>query len=118
MKRSQRWSRESDGTTSKRVSPTGPLRRRRAQRHLDSLAQHPTRDFSPTVAVAHVRVLGESADAPDDAVSGSGMPTCTRQESESPAIPVPPGGDVRIVSHQLGVQLHAVPIDEPLASSL
>jgi hypothetical protein len=101
-----------------RKSPARPLRRRRAQRHLDSLAQHPARDLSPTVAVAHVRVLGESASALDDASTGSHMPTHTGHEGESRAIPAPPGGEVRIVSHQLGAQLRAVPIDEPLASSL
>ena len=125
MKRSQRWSRDSDGGTRGGKSPTGPLQRRRAQRHLDGLAQHPTRDLSPTVAVAHVRVLGESTTAvacapasePDETGDGSRMPTHMGREVESLAIPAPPGGEVRIVSHQLGTQLRAVPIDEPLASS-
>lgn len=118
MKRSERWARDSDGGTSNRKSPTGPLRRRRAQRHLDSLAQHPARDLSPTVAVAHVRVLGEPASAPDDTSNGVRTPPPAGSEVENMALPTPSGGDVRIVSHQLGDQLRAVPIDEPLASSV
>ncbi len=135
VKRSERWARDSDGATSNRKSSAGPLRRRRAQRHLDSLAQHPARELSPTAAVAHVRVLGEPVgEAPNGSANGSPaaasrVTTDTGREDrdddvrhvrepESLAISAPSGGDVRIVSHQLGVQLRPVPIDEPLASFL
>jgi hypothetical protein len=39
-------------------------------------------------------------------------------EVEGLTIAAPPGVEIRIVSHELGAQLRAVPIDEPLASSL
>jgi hypothetical protein len=135
MKRSERWTRDSEAGASNRKAPPGPLQRRRAQRHLDSLAQHPTPDLSPTVAVAHVRVIGESTEpteptepteftgstestgVPDGMSRRSRIPN-TGHDVESLAISAPPGVEVRIVSHQLGAQLRAVPIDEPLASSL
>jgi hypothetical protein len=113
MKRSQRWSVDSDEGPGSRTSPTGPFRRRRALRHLDGLAQHPARELSP--AVAHVRVIGGSDG--DDTSDRSGLATLAQPEGASTAVPVPPR-DVRIVSDQLGDQLSAVPIDEPRRASL
>jgi hypothetical protein len=115
MKRSQRWSVDSDEGPGSRKSPTGPFRRRRALRRLDSLAQHPARELSP--AVAHVRVIGGSDSADSDITDQSGLVTPAQPEGASRAVPAPPR-DVRIVTDQLGDQLFAVPIDEPLRASL
>jgi hypothetical protein len=122
MKRSQRWSADSDEGPGNRVSPTGPFRRRRALRHLDSLAQHPVRELNP--AVAHVRVIGD-ADR-DDSRHRPGALTRPLREVGSTVVPspvplspvpTPAGEDIRIVRAQPGEQLHAVPIDEPLGAS-
>jgi hypothetical protein len=119
MKRSQRWSVDSDEGPGSRKSPTGPFRRRRALRRLDSLAQHPARELSP--AVAHVRVIGgsDSDDTSDtsDTSDRSGPAALAQPEGASTEVPSP-RRDVRIVSDQLGDQLYAVPIDEPLRASL
>lgn len=113
MKRSQRWSQASDEGPGHRVSPTGPLRRRRALRHLDSLAQHPAREPSPDAAVAHVRVIGEA-----------GVPTTAgRNGSSTPARAILPAQDDEIVgrageeAQNASDRLRAVPIDEPLGES-
>jgi hypothetical protein len=66
MKRAQRWSLASEDGPGHRRSPTGPFRRRRELRHLDTLAQHPAPELSLHAAVAHVRVIGESGSTPDD----------------------------------------------------
>jgi len=113
MKRSQRWSVDSDEGPGSRMSPKGPFRRRRALRHLDSLAQHPAHELDP--AVAHVRVLGGSDS--DSTSERSRTVTRAQRDVGSTAAPMPSGGDVRIVSDQLGEQLHAVPIDETLRAS-
>lgn len=123
MKRSQRWSVDSDEGPGNRMSPTGPFRRRRALRHLDSLAQHPVRELNP--AVAHVRVIGDS-DRADSCHGPGAAPLAPREVGSTvvppPAVPTSPvptpsGEDVRIVGAPLGEQLSAVPIDEPLGAS-
>ncbi len=70
MKRSQRWSLDSEEGPGHRRSQAGPFRRRRALRHLDSLAQHPARELSETVGVAHVRVIGDSEGQPSPLRNG------------------------------------------------
>ncbi len=60
MKRARRWSVDSDDGPGHRMSQLGPLRRRRDLRDLDSLAQHPARQLSDEVGVAHVRVIGDA----------------------------------------------------------
>jgi hypothetical protein len=62
-----------------------------------------------------VRVIGGSDS--DDASARPGLATLAQPEGGSTAVPAPQR-DVRIVSDQLGDQLYAVPIDEPLRASL
>jgi hypothetical protein len=109
MRRAQRWSQASDEGPGHRASPTGPFRRRRALRHLDSLAQHPARDLSPDAAVAHVRVLGETSEPPVAARNGASV--------------LLPTGDTSVErvadeARNASDRLRAVPIDEPLGGSL
>ena len=114
MKRPQRWSLASEEGPGHRISPTRPFRRRRALRHLDSLAQHPAPELSPHAAVAHVRVIGEPARMSDDRHNQS--PTQLRNvlEGETAALREPATEDSRLASDRL----HAVPIDQPLGASL
>ncbi len=108
MKRAQRWSVDSEEGPGHRRSQAGPFRRRRALRHLDSLAQHPARELSETVGVAHVRVIGEgSAPAP---VS---VPLAALVETDQEG-PGPIGQRGRNASDRF----YAVPIDEELGVSL
>jgi hypothetical protein len=114
MKRSQRWSQASDEGPGHRVSPTGPFRRRRALRHLDSLAQHPARELSPDAAVAHVRVIGETGEPARDARNESSMPERATYPAPDDGVAGRGGEEGRNASGRL----HAVPIDEPLGGSL
>jgi hypothetical protein len=93
MKRQQRWSQASDEGPGHRASPSGPFRRRRAMRHLDSLALHPAPELSSDAAVAHVRVIGEA---------GPTVPERTI---------VPAQDDTTVNASD---RLRAVPINEPL----
>jgi hypothetical protein len=113
MKRSQRWSLASEEGPGHRLSPTGPFRRRRALRHLDILAQHPTREPSPNAAVAHVRVIGEPDNRADGGRDDPAVPIPPVLEVESAVSPVSAREDPRPASQGL----HAVPIDESLGMS-
>jgi hypothetical protein len=114
MKRAQRWSLASEEGPGHRKSPTGPFRRRRALRHLDSLAQHPAPELSPHAAVAHVRVLGEPGSVPEQRHDQSPRQLLSVLAGETAAVREPSGEESRFTSDRL----HAVPIDEPLGDSL
>jgi hypothetical protein len=114
MKRAQRWSSASEEGPGHRKSPTGPFRRRRALRHLDSLAQHPAPELSPHAAVAHVRVLGEPGGGPDGRHDPSPRQLRSVLAGEATSVREPSGDESRLASDRL----HAVPIDEPLGVSL
>jgi hypothetical protein len=91
------------------------LRRRRALRELDSLAQHPARQLSPEAAVAHVRVIGDEDPVPVGVGSGWLTPTRaigenTDGETDSGQMPAEAGN--------ASDRLFAVPIDQPLGASL
>jgi hypothetical protein len=111
MKRARKWS--ADNKTGERHvdEQGGPLRRRKALRHLDSLAQDPERELNPAAAVAHVRVLGDP-----DGVAG-GPRVVPRQTTglisavEDREGPRGQDGEGRIHGHRV----QAVPIDQPFA---
>jgi len=114
MKRAQRWSLASEEGPGHRVSPSGPFRRRRALREVDSLAQHPAREPSPD-AVAHVRVIGDE----------DGMPVGLSNPSSIPARPIGEGkaretdtGPVGTEPMNASDRLYAVPIEQPLGVEL
>jgi hypothetical protein len=111
MKRQARWS-VPKKEERQSASEGGPLRRRRALRHLDSLALDPGRELNPAAAVPHVRVLGESGPSHDRPV---GAPVVARRITLDRA-PATEGDEpdttVRVPEHRL----HAVPIDQPLHS--
>ena len=109
MKRARKWSAENKAGERHGDEPGGPLRRRKALRHLDSLALDPERELNPAAATAHVRVLGESDGAP-----GGPRPVPRRtpgRDFEGGDVAVPAGHDVegRLPGHRV----QAVPIDQP-----
>jgi hypothetical protein len=114
MKRAQRWSLASKEGPGHRKSPTGPFRRRRALRHLDSLAQHPAPDLSPHAAVAHVRVLGDPDSLSDERHERSPSQLQSVLAGETTSVREPSGEAPRLASDGL----HAAPIVEPLGVSL
>jgi hypothetical protein len=71
MKRSQRWSVDREEGPGHRRSQAGPFRRHRALRQLDSLAQHPARELSEAVGVAHVRVIDDADGRPSPLQDGA-----------------------------------------------
>jgi hypothetical protein len=95
------------------MSSGGPFRRRRAWRHLDSLAHAPEREPRPGAAAAHVRLITETGtsrpvrDAEPKAASGVAAEDAASFAATEPAGAVGPA-DQRV---------HAVPIDQPFASS-
>ncbi len=109
MKRGERWSATRKDDDGHPGSEGGPLRRRRALRHLDSLALDPGREPNPATATAHVRVIGE-ADGPDGRPRL--VPRAGRRAHEG-APPVKDEDGVEEV-HAARARVQAVPIDQPL----
>jgi hypothetical protein len=120
MKRSQRWSVDSEEGPGHRRSPAGPFRRRRALRHLDSLAQHPARALSEAVGVAHVRVIGEPDGRPSAPQNGAppapvtlSIPAATLLDERADG-----AGPDDERAWNASDRFHAVPIDEEFGVSL
>ena len=113
MKRARKWSADNKSAERHLDEQSGPLRRRKALRHLDSLALAPERELNPAAATAHVRVLGE----PEGVTGGprvvprrtSGQIT----EAEDESVPEGRDGERRLHGHRV----LAVPIDQPLSDS-
>jgi hypothetical protein len=107
MKRARKWSADKRAGEGHAAEPGGPLRRRRALRQLDILAQDPEREPSPAAATAHVRVIG------DPVVPRVAAPNATdripRRGGSAGEGPVVEGDGA-------GSRVHAVPIDQPLAA--
>jgi hypothetical protein len=109
MKRARKWSADNKPVERHADEQSGPLRRRKALRHLDSLALDPERELNPAAAVAHVRVLGEP-----DGVSGGprvvprGTSGLVAQDEDGQG---PGGQDAENRLH--GHRVQAVPIDQP-----
>jgi hypothetical protein len=108
MKRGQRWSAAKKGGDSHLDSDGGPLRRRKALRHLDSLALDPQRDLSP--AAAHVRVLGELG-GPTDGPSPVLRPA---HQANGDAPLTADAADEARQAHEVGARVQPVPIEQPL----
>jgi hypothetical protein len=109
MKRGQRWSAAKKGGDSHLDS--GPLRRRKALRHLDSLALDPQRDLSP--AAAHVRVLGDPTEGPSRAArpahqANGGAPMAADEADEADE------ADQARQVREVGARVQPVPIEQPL----
>jgi hypothetical protein len=109
MKRGERWSATRKDDDGHPGSERGPLRRRRALRHLDSLALDPGREPNPATATAHVRVIGE-ADGPDGRPRL--VPRPGRREHEGAPPAKAEDGVEEVQAARTRVQ--AVPIDQPL----
>jgi hypothetical protein len=108
MKRARKWSAEKSAGEGRAAEQGGPLRRRRALRQLDVLALDPERELSPSVAIAHVRVIGEPAVPRVAAHNGTDS---VRRESGSAREESGADGD------PAGRRVHAVPIDQPFDAS-
>jgi hypothetical protein len=107
MKRARKWSADSKAGERPAGEPDGPLRRRKALRHLDSLALDPEREPSPAAATAHVRVIGEAGGVPGGPrVVPRG--TAARVTEDDEADPGEPAAR-RLHGHRV----QAVPIDQP-----
>jgi hypothetical protein len=114
MKRARKWS--ADNKVERQAGePGGPLRRRRALRHLDSLALDPERELSPAAATAHVRVIGGPGSVPG-APDGPDGPRVAAPASTGR---VPEVEEVAALGAQEAEgrphaqRVHAVPIDQP-----
>lgn len=109
MKRARKWSADSRAGEGQAGAPGGPLRRRRALRHLDSLALDPERAPSPAAATAHVRVIGEPGNPLGEPNVVPRAPTGPVLKAENAPGPMEPGVEAEPVMHRV----HAVPIDQP-----
>ncbi len=111
MKRARKWSADTRAGEVHPGEPGGPLRRRKALRHLDSLALDPEREPSPAAAVAHVRVIGD----PEDVAGGLRPRAVAGRVPEVDDVPGPAAqdSDGRPPAHRV----HAVPIDQPFGDS-
>jgi hypothetical protein len=109
MKRARKWSADNKAGERHAGEPDGPLRRRKALRHLDSLALDPEREPSPAAATAHVRVIGE----PDGVPGGPRVvpPATAGRVGEAEEVPGPGGQESE--GRQHGHRVQAVPIDQP-----
>lgn len=83
-------------------SPGGPLRRRRAKRQLEKLAEESEREVSPGVARGHVRLIEDQIAVGDGEVD--------EQEPEAPTEP-------SVEGRPHGFHVRPVPIDQPLSDS-
>jgi hypothetical protein len=121
MKRARKWS--ADNKVERHAGePGGPLRRRKALRHLDSLALDPERELSP--AAAHVRVIGGPGSVQDGS-DGREEP----EASVGPRVVAAPASTGRVpeAADAAGAgtpdaeerpqaqRVHAVPIDQPFS---
>jgi hypothetical protein len=109
MKRARKWSADNKAGERHVDEASGPLRRRKALRHLDSLALDPERELNPSAATAHVRVLGES-----DGVSGGPRPVprgTAGKDSQGEAVP-DSDSDSASAGRLHGHRVLAVPIDQ------
>jgi hypothetical protein len=84
------------------ASPGGPLRRRRAKRQLEQLAEESEREVSPGAAKGHVRVIEEQTALKDREIE--------QQESDAPA-------ELSAESRPHGFHVRPVPIDQPLSEA-
>jgi hypothetical protein len=84
------------------TSPGGPLRRRRAKRQLEQLAEASEREVSPGAAKGHVRVI-EDQTAVRDRES-------EEQEPDAPA-------EQSVECRPRGFHVRPVPIDEPFSET-
>ena len=85
-------------------SPGGPLRRRRAKRQLEQLAEESEREVSPGAAKGHVRVIEVQAAVRDR--------ESEEQEADAPA-ELPDSDENR----PRGFHVRPVPIDQPLSEA-
>lgn len=95
------------------MSSEGPIRRRLAWRHLDSLAHEPEREPRPGAAAAHVRVIVEP---------GNPHPATDRESNTATGRVVEDGGSFAATQPVAAAgpadqRVHAVPIDQPFAST-
>jgi hypothetical protein len=109
MKRARKWSADNRAGERHAGEPDGPLRRRKALRHLDSLALDPEREPSPAAATAHVRVIGEPGGVPGGPRAVPRPATGRVPEAEDVSGPGGRDGDGRPHGHRV----QAVPIDQP-----
>jgi hypothetical protein len=107
MKRGQRWSAAKKADEGHPGSEGGPLRRRRALRHLDSLALDPGREPNPAAATAHVRVIGEGGDA-------NSRPSVVPRQGNRLHGGAAPTEDRADEVREGGPRVQAVPIDQPI----
>jgi hypothetical protein len=84
------------------TQPGGPLRRRRAKRQLEQLAEESEREVSPGAARGHVRVIEDQTAAKEQESGG--------QEPDVPA-------ELSVESRPRGFHVRPVPIDEPLSEA-
>jgi hypothetical protein len=111
MKRARKWSADSKGGERPAGEPDGPLRRRKALRHLDSLALDPEREPSPAAAIAHVRVIGEPGGVPGGPrVVPRGTSERVTQDDDDAG-----PGEQATAKRLHGHRVQAVPIDQPFA---
>ena len=109
MKRARKWSADNRAGEVQAGAPGGPLRRRRALRHLDSLALDPERAPSPVAATAHVRVIGEPGNPLGEPNMVPRPPTGRVLRAENAPGTIDPGVEAEPVRQRV----HAVPIDQP-----
>jgi hypothetical protein len=113
MKRARKWSADTRAGEGPAGEPGGPLRRRRALRHLDSLALDPEREPSPAAAVAHVRVIGEPGGEEGGPRVVPRPPTRPSPRVDDEPGPAAPDVEAGAPAHRV----HAVPIDQPFRDS-
>jgi hypothetical protein len=110
MKRARKWSADNRAGERRVDESERPLRRRKALRHLDSLALDPEREPSPGAAVAHVRVIGEPDGVPGGPRVVPRAPTGALPQSEGTSASEGKDGEGgRLHGHRV----QAVPIDQP-----
>jgi hypothetical protein len=83
-------------------SPGGRLRRRRAKRQLERLAEESEREVNPGAAKGHVRVI-ENQTAVRDTESGE-------QEADAPT-------ELSVEGRSRGFHVRPVPMDQPLGEA-
>jgi hypothetical protein len=109
MKRARKWSADNKPAERHADEQSGPLRRRKALRRLDSLALDPERELNPAAAVAHVRVLGEPDGVPGGPRVVPRGTTGLISEADNVRGPAGQGEEGRLHGHRV----QAVPIDQP-----
>jgi hypothetical protein len=84
------------------TSPGGPLRRRRAKRQLERLAEESEREVSPGASTGHIKVIEDQTAAKVRESEG--------QERDVQA-------ELSVESRPRGFHVRPVPIDQPLSEA-